>query len=248
MLVNADRGTVDHLEVALVSGRNCFVNSVPDAQFPPPHEAVVAGRRRTIALGYVGPGRSRAQAPENPVQHLAIIHPWLAARLVRQQRLNDRPFKISDLVAASTHHISSFEELETHHPEPRYQFMSLRPSLAACPLSCSTAEAAKEFFYLNYIAAQLACEAVDNVPGRGRRRFVLGLIRDNGRPTAAREMKKTITSQVEALISGGVDGVALKVSPNSGRASIFLSAACEARRRLQAREHIYFQRSLGIPR
>src|SRR5690625_6118322 len=100
MLVNADRGTVDHLEVALVSGRNCFVNSVPDAQFPPPHEAVVAGRRRTIALRYVGPGRSRAQAPENPVQHLAIIYPWLAARLVRQQRLNDRPFKISDLVAA----------------------------------------------------------------------------------------------------------------------------------------------------
>src|SRR5690606_30521302 len=93
--------------------------------------AVVAGRRRTIALRYVGPGRSRAQAPENPVQHLAIIHPWLAARLVRQQRLNDRPFKISDLVAASTHHISSFEELESHHPEPRYQFMSLRPSLAA---------------------------------------------------------------------------------------------------------------------
>src|SRR5690625_2021495 len=128
MLVNADRGTVDHLEVALVSGRNCFVNSVPDAQFPPPHEAVVAGRRRTIALRYVGPGRSRAQAPENPVQHLAIIHPWLAARLVRQQRLNDRPFKISDLVAASAHHISSFEELESHHPEPRYQFMSLRPS------------------------------------------------------------------------------------------------------------------------
>src|SRR5690554_6014645 len=127
MLVNADRGTVDHLEVALVSGRNCFVNSVPDAQFPPPHEAVVAGRRRTIALRYVGPGRSRAQAPENPVQHLAIIHPWLAARLVRQQRLNDRPFKISDLVAASAHHISSFEELESHHPEPRYQFMSLRP-------------------------------------------------------------------------------------------------------------------------
>src|SRR5690606_19455203 len=90
-------------------------------------EAVVAGRRRTIALRYVGPGRSRAQAPENPVQHLAIIHPWLAARLVRQQRLNDRPFKISDLVAASAHHISSFEELESHHPEPRYQFMSLRP-------------------------------------------------------------------------------------------------------------------------
>src|SRR5690606_29274853 len=108
--------------------RNCFVNSVPDAQFPPPHEAVVAGRRRTIALRYVGPGRSRAQAPENPVQHLAIIHPWLAARLVRQQRLNDRPFKISDLVAASAHHISSFEELESHYPEPRYQFMSLRPS------------------------------------------------------------------------------------------------------------------------
>lgn len=121
------------------------------------------------------------------------------------------------------------------------------PSLAACPLSCSTAEAAKEFFYLNYIAAQLACEAVDNVPGRGRRRFVLGLIRDNGRPTAAREMKKTITSQVEALISGGVDGVALNVSPNSGRASIFLSAACEARRRLKARVPIYFQSSPGMP-
>src|SRR5690554_6898996 len=146
MLMNADRGTVDHLEVALVSGRNCFVNSVPDAQFPPPHEAVVAGRRRTIALRYVGPGRSRAQAPENPVQHLAIIHPWLAARLVRQQRLNDRPFKISDLVAASAHHISSFEELESHHPEPRYQFMSLRPRISLLPGLHSSASRAHDTF------------------------------------------------------------------------------------------------------
>src|SRR5690606_13964730 len=119
--------TVDHLEVALVSGRNCFVNSVPDAQFPPPHEAVVAGRRRTIALRYVGPGRSRAQAPENPVQHLAIIHPWLAARLVRQQRLNDRPVRFIDLGTSSARPISSSAELESRRPEPRYQFMSLRP-------------------------------------------------------------------------------------------------------------------------
>src|SRR5690606_1079286 len=147
-----------------VSGRNCFVNSVPDAQFPPPHEAVVAGRRRTIALGYVGPGRSRAQAPENPVQHLAIIHPWLAARLVRQQRLNDRPFKISDLVAASTHHISPFEELESHHPEPRYQFMSLRPSpgCAFCPRSRRHRGWPAE--RRDYKASRLICLPQENYP------------------------------------------------------------------------------------
>ena len=53
-------------------------------------------------------------------------------------------------------------------------------TLEASPLSLEAAGLADQAFYLNFAAAQIACEAVDSVPGRGRRRFVLGLVRDQG--------------------------------------------------------------------
>jgi hypothetical protein len=39
------------------------------------------------------PGRPGAQPPVDAVQHLAVIHARHTARLVRQKRLDDRPFE-----------------------------------------------------------------------------------------------------------------------------------------------------------
>ena len=103
VLMNADRGGVDHLQIAVVSLRNRLEDPVPDAELPPPDEAVVAGRRRSVALRNVRPGRAGPQPPVDAVQHLPIIGPRHPARLVRQQRLDDRPFEIRQLVAACAH-------------------------------------------------------------------------------------------------------------------------------------------------
>ena len=60
----------------------------------------------------------------------------------------------------------------------------------------------EEAFYLNYVAAELVCEAVDAVPGRGLRRFVLGQVRDRGWHASPAEVEWAVTLQVEALIAG----------------------------------------------
>jgi hypothetical protein len=70
--------------------------------------------------------RASAQAPVDPVQHFAIISSRNAARLVRQQRLYDRPFKIRQLVTAWGHD-NSFQEFEsffTPFGNPVYEFVT----------------------------------------------------------------------------------------------------------------------------
>lgn len=118
-------------------------------------------------------------------------------------------------------------------------------TLEASPLSLAAAGLAQEAFYLNYVAAQLACEAVDAVPGRGRRRFVLGQIRDQGWDAAPGETERAVALQAEALISGGVDGIALDVTPGMGRAPLFLRGAQKARSRLSSHTPIYLQSAPG---
>src|ERR1700730_9817934 len=44
MLMHPDRGAVDHLQVAVIGARYRGEDAVPDAAFPPPDKAVVAGR------------------------------------------------------------------------------------------------------------------------------------------------------------------------------------------------------------
>ncbi|HLS68578.1 MAG TPA: homocysteine S-methyltransferase family protein [Kiloniellales bacterium] len=115
----------------------------------------------------------------------------------------------------------------------------------ASPLSLGPAGLEQEAFYLNYVAAQLACEAVDAVPGRGRRRFVLGLVQDQGWNAGPAATEQAIELQVEALIAGGVDGIALDVPPETGRAAIFLRAARKARGFCEVSAPIYLQSPVG---
>lgn len=82
--MNLDRRGIDRLQIAIVSFCNLIENAVPYADLSPPDEAIVAGRRRSIALWNISPGRAGAQPPEDAVQNLAVIDPRHAARLVRQ--------------------------------------------------------------------------------------------------------------------------------------------------------------------
>jgi hypothetical protein len=68
--MDADRGAVDHLQIAIVSGRNSREDAIPDAEFAPPDEAVVAGRCWPVALRDIGPWRAGAQTPIDAVSTL----------------------------------------------------------------------------------------------------------------------------------------------------------------------------------
>ena len=104
MLMHAHDRAVDHLNLAVVSLRNGCQQLVPDAGLAPAHEAIVAGRRWAIALGDIGPRRSRPQAPEYAVENTTVINPWHSARLARQQWIDDCPFRVTEFVATKLRH------------------------------------------------------------------------------------------------------------------------------------------------
>lgn len=115
-------------------------------------------------------------------------------------------------------------------------------SLQASPLSLEPHGLAEEAFYINYAAAEIASQAVDGVPGRGRRRFVLGVVRDQGWDLAPELIDKAVATQVEGLLAGGVDGIALDLMPGTGRTHLFLRGAQRAKEKLGARAPILLQR------
>ncbi len=118
-------------------------------------------------------------------------------------------------------------------------------SLGATALSLAPLGLGEEAFYLNYAAAEIACEAVDSVPGRGRRRFVLGVVRDQGWEAEPLEVARAVEQQVQGLLAGGADGVVLDILPTTGRAAIFLNGAKRARNGLSSRAPIFLQNSPG---
>ncbi len=115
-------------------------------------------------------------------------------------------------------------------------------SLGASPLSLAGQGFAGEAFFLNHAAAEIATQAVDSLPGRGRRRFVLGVVRDEGWDVAPAEIESAVAVQVEGLLSGGVDGITLDVLPGAGRTPVFLRGARRAVASLDARAPIFLQR------
>ncbi len=115
-------------------------------------------------------------------------------------------------------------------------------TLSASPLSLAGQGFAGEAFFLNHAAAEIAAQAVDSLPGRGRRRFVLGVVRDDGWDVAPAEIEAAVAVQVEGLLSGGVDGITLDVLPGAGRTPVFLRGARRAKESLDARAPIFLQR------
>ena len=118
-------------------------------------------------------------------------------------------------------------------------------TLEASPLSLQAHGLGEDAFCINYSAAQIACEAVDSVPGRGRRRFVLGMIRDQGWDVSPSEVEDAVSVQVEGLIAGGADGIALDIVPGTGRSRMFLRGAQRAKDRLRSGVPVFLQRVAG---
>ena len=118
-------------------------------------------------------------------------------------------------------------------------------TLAASPLTLQRFDLGESAFCINYSAAEIACEAVDAVPGQGRRRFVLGMVRDQGWDEAPKAIEAAVSVQVEGLLAGGADGIALDILAGTGRARMFLNGAQRAKQRLGARAPVFLQRGPG---
>ena len=99
----------------------------------------------------------------------------------------------------------------------------------ASPLELRRYGLEDDAFAINLAAAQLASAAVDAVPGDGRRRFVLGVVRDLGWDASPQEIEEAVAVQASALIAGGVDGVALEVAAGTCRGPAFLNGARRAK-------------------
>lgn len=118
-------------------------------------------------------------------------------------------------------------------------------TLAASPLTLQRVDLGESAFCINYSAAEIACEAVDTVPGQGRRRFVLGVVRDQGWDVAPKVIEEAVSLQVEGLLAGGADGIALDMLAGTGRARMFLNGARRAKERLGAGAPVFLQRNPG---
>ena len=98
MLVNPDDAGINHLDLAVVRLDDGIHELVPDAGFPPPIEAVVDRRAGSVAFGQIAPRRARAQYPEDAIQDAPVVDPGHATRLVRQQRLDQTPLEVGEII------------------------------------------------------------------------------------------------------------------------------------------------------
>lgn len=110
--MRTDGSAVDHLDVAITRGGDRIHHPIPDARFPPSHEAPVAGGARAVALRQAAPRRTRTQHPEDAVQHTPVIDARHASWFVGQQRLNYAPFEFGQVISA---HVTA----ESEKYEPR---------------------------------------------------------------------------------------------------------------------------------
>jgi len=118
-------------------------------------------------------------------------------------------------------------------------------TLAASPLTWQRFDLGESAFCINYSAAETACEAVDSLPGQGRRRFVLGVVRDQGWDVAPKAIEDAVSVQVEGLLAGGADGIALDMLAGTGRARVFLIGARRAKQRIGSHAPVFLQRTPG---
>lgn len=120
-------------------------------------------------------------------------------------------------------------------------------TLASAPLSLERVGLAEEAFLINYTAAQAATAAVDAVPGLGRRRFVLGVVRNDGWPDKPLDIEQSTDIQVQALIAGGCDGVLIDTLPGVGSIQSTLNGALAARAKLGSDLPVFLQAKAGTP-
>jgi hypothetical protein len=97
--MHAHNGRLDHLHRRVMGPGERAHDRGPDACSSPTNEAIVAGRVRTKVIRQVAPRCSGSQDPEDSIEDATVVHPWYAARLVRQHRPDGSPFLVGEFVA-----------------------------------------------------------------------------------------------------------------------------------------------------
>ena len=97
--MHAHDRAVDHLDLAVVRFHDGVHQTVPNAGLPPAVEAVVDRRVRPIAFGQIAPGTARAQDIEHAVDDLAVVLRFRPPAIHGQQRLDDAPLEVRQIVA-----------------------------------------------------------------------------------------------------------------------------------------------------
>jgi len=113
-------------------------------------------------------------------------------------------------------------------------------SHGASPLTLGPLGLGDDAFCINYAAAEIASAAVDSLPGQGRRRFVLGVVDDEGWHAAAQDIEDAAALQSEAMIAGGADAIAFAALPeDTARRQAFLRGAERGKAALAADVPLY---------
>lgn len=90
---------VDHLHLAVVRLDHGIHQAIPDASLAPAVEAIVGAGVRPVSLRQIAPRRARAQHPEDAVENAAIVLRFGTSPVRRQQRLDNTPLEVGQLVA-----------------------------------------------------------------------------------------------------------------------------------------------------
>ena len=124
--MNAHARAVDHLHLAVVRLDNSVHQAIPDACLAPPVEAIVDRRVGPVALGQIAPRRARAQDEEHAVDDLPVVLGLRPAAIHGQQRLDDAPLEVGQVVAHDPS--SDVSQLESLFAVLRYKKLGTRPS------------------------------------------------------------------------------------------------------------------------
>src|SRR6516162_4288490 len=98
VLMNTHNGRVDHLDRCIMRSSQCVHHPAPNVSATPANEAVVASGIGTELLRQIPPRCTGSQYPEDAVQDTTVVHPWNAARLVWQHRLDRRPLMVGEFI------------------------------------------------------------------------------------------------------------------------------------------------------
>jgi hypothetical protein len=99
MLMHTHDRAINHLHLAVVRRDDGIHQPVPDACFSRTVEAIVGSRIRPVPLGQIAPRRTRAQHPEDTVENPAILLRLRPTPIHRQQRLDNAPLEIRQVVS-----------------------------------------------------------------------------------------------------------------------------------------------------
>jgi len=114
--MHAHDRAVYHLHLAAVRLYDGVHQAVPDAGFAPAIEAVVDRRVGPVPFGKIAPRRACAQHVEHAVDDPPIVLRLRPPAVHRQQRIDDAPLEVCEIVAHDpSSDVSNLESLFDSH-------------------------------------------------------------------------------------------------------------------------------------